>query len=143
MAQQAVGVLVDPPLPGRIGRGEVGVGLERGGHLLMLNEFGPVIEGQRLHLVRYGSEEADDSLLNRFRRFLWDRGTEGEQGFALHDGDEGALPVRPNEGIAFPVPDPSLLGHNGRASLNGRPIGNTRSSSSRAIPFASPLSAMT
>jgi len=124
LAQQAVGVLVDPPLPGRIRRREVRRGLERGRHLLVLHEFGPVIEGQRLHLVRYGREESDDSLLNRLRRFLWYRGTEREQGFALHHGHQRTRAIPAYERVAFPVPDPPLVRHDGRAGLNGRPIGN-------------------
>ena len=55
-----------------------------------LAAFDTALEGQRLHLVRYRRKEADDRRLDRLRRFLCDRGTEGEQGFALHHGDEGA-----------------------------------------------------
>lgn len=65
MTQQAINVLVNPTLLGRMRRREVCFGLERRRHFLVLNEFGPVIEGERLHLVRHGSEEANDSLLSQ------------------------------------------------------------------------------
>lgn len=64
LPQEAVGILVNPPLPGGIRRREVRLSLERGGDLLMLNELAPIIEGERLHLVCYRSQESDDRRLD-------------------------------------------------------------------------------
>ena len=85
----------------------------------MLNEFGPGIEGQRLHLVRHRRKEADDRRLDRFHRFRCDRGTEGEQGFPFHHSHQRIRAISSHECVAFPVPDPPLLATRGRRASIG------------------------
>lgn len=143
LAQQAVGVLVDPSLPGRIGCREVRLGLESSCDFLVLDEFSSVIEGERLHLVRQGRQQSDDGLLNRRRRILRHGGTEREQGFALDHGDQRTLPISAHERVTFPVSDSPLACHDRRACLNRSAIGDAGCPSSRPIALAPLLSGMT
>jgi len=104
LTRQTVGVLIGPPLLGRIECRNVDRSVEGGRHLLVLDKLGSRIEGQRLHPVCHRRQQSDDRLLHGFRRFLWDRSPEGEQRFALNKGNQGALPNAPDECMASQSP---------------------------------------
>ena len=52
LAHQAIGVLVEAPLPGGIGMRKIEVSPELGGDLLMARKLPPIVGGDGMHALR-------------------------------------------------------------------------------------------
>lgn len=115
MANQAIRVFIDSPLPGMIGRGEVAGHGEELLQGLVAMEFGAVIEGDRLEHAAMLTNRLDahpgDFLRGPRLHFLDDH----QARLPLYKGNYAMMPVASDHGIPFPVPELLARLYSGRA----------------------------
>ena len=102
--------------------GKVDSGVQGLGDPFVFRSLRAIVQRERMHPAPERTEEGHD----RFPEGGGGPSRQGrEQGLAraaFHVGDEDPLVPRPDQGIAFPVPDPATTFHEGWPGLDADPV---------------------
>ena len=102
--------------------GKVDSGVQGRGDPFVFGSLRAIVQRERMHPVPERTEEGH----GRFPEGGGGPPRQGrEQGIAraaFHVGDEDPLVPRPDQGIAFPVPDPATTFHEGWAGIDADPV---------------------
>ena len=117
VSNEAIGILIPTAFPCVIGRGKEDLGLQEVGGFPMSGELFAVVvrEGvdvvaQRVQPMHRGAVRGLGCWTGQFRNGR-------EQAFALDMGEQGAVALRPDDGVALPVTEPRL-GCDNRGALS-------------------------
>ena len=109
MSDQAVGIFIQPPLPGMMGRGEIenDTGIILDGAVIM--ELGTVIRGDGPDTACLSMNEFNDPPVEVGRGPGLEFTDEGVFGFAFDHGNDTVMVIGPEHGVDLPVPVPRAV----------------------------------
>ena len=102
--------------------GKVDSGVQGLGDPFVFRSLRAIVQCERMRPVPERTEEVHGRLPEGGDGPSWQGREQGIARTAFHVGDEGPLVPRPDQGIAFPVPDPATTFHEGRAGLDADPV---------------------
>ena len=122
LADQSIGVFVQPALPGVVGPGKIELGIKRLGQADVASEFLAIVRSDCVNQVSIRFQSALDPRSNIFGRLPVDPCQAGQLRDAVyHRGHCTALTCSDNR-VRLPVADPQLL-FDDRGPLTDRPKG--------------------
>ena len=111
LADQAIGIFIQAPLPGMIGPGKVALAIQGGGDRFMAGEFQAIIKGYGMDLFRMKLQQADDFLGYQLGLFLADISHQRPPADSLTQGYQIPLSIfYPSYTVSSPA-DTMFLGH--------------------------------
>lgn len=126
---QAIRVLVHSAFPRVIGRGKEDVRLQAVRRLSVPSKLFAVVVGDRMDVVAQRCQPTHRGAVRRRRRRASQFRDGGEQAFAFDMGEQRPLVMSPHDGVAFPVAESGLCGHDRRPLRDVGPMRNHATSS--------------
>ena len=102
--------------------GKVDSGVQGRGDPFVFGSLRAIVQRERMHPVPERTEEVHGRFPEGGGGPSWQGREQGIARAAFHGGDEGPLVPRPDQGIAFSVPDPATTFHEGRAGIDADPV---------------------
>ena len=136
LADQAVGVFVQTPLPGMVGSGEMEIRRQRTGNRLVPRKLLAVVRREGMDPIPERPHALGQRFGHRGRRLHVDPLQNLVLRPPIHRRDQGAPVPRADDRIQLPVPDAGLLLHHRRAVGNVHPAGNVAPS---GMPATAPV----
>ena len=111
LTDQAIGVFVQPALPGVVGMSEEALGVQHIRYLLVIGKLFSVVIGQSMNVRSMWPHRFGDRIADGRRRLVFCFDDKAEPALALGECDKYRATLSPDHGIGLPIP-------NSGASLN-------------------------
>ena len=135
LANEAIGVFVEPALPGMVRLGEIDRRVQRLADGPMVGKLLSIVGGNRL-CMRLMRSKQGHGFIRHFVRLLGGHFAQQRVARApLNQRDECALSFRAHHQVNFPVADPAFFLHDSRALINADPVFNLSSRIGFPIAF--------
>ena len=105
-----------------VGMGKVDGGVQGLGDPFVFRSLHAMVQREHMHPVPERTEEGHGRLPKGGGGPSRQGREQGLARAAFHVGDEDPLVPRPDQSIAFPVPDPATTFHEGRAGIDADPV---------------------
>ena len=135
LANESIGVWVEPALPGMVRLGEIDRRVQRLADGPMVGKLLSIVGGNRL-CMRLMRSKQGHGFIRHFVRLLGGHFAQQRVARApLNQRDECALSFRAHHQVNFPVADPAFFLHDSRALINAAPVFNLSSRIGFPIAF--------